>query len=156
MKHCSRCEQHLPASAFSRRSNRVDGLMSWCSSCNTEHMRRWRAENPDKARATGRRDHLRRKYGITPEEYDRLLAEQGGGCAICGTTDPGSPAFNVDHNHACCPTEKTCGKCVRALLCRACNTLLGNARDDAERLRAAAAYLEEHEYTRRRAPNIVH
>ena len=69
------------------------------------------------------------------DDYEKMLAAQGGGCAICGTTDT-SPwsCFCVDHDH-------TSGE-VRGLLCRACNTCIGQAEDDTERLRKAIAYLE--------------
>jgi hypothetical protein len=84
-------------------------------------------------------------YGLTPEAYDALLKSQGGCCAICGSPDPrngGQLRWAVDHDHACCAGKKTCGRCVRALLCHPCNQGLGLFGDDPVRLRAAAAYLE--------------
>lgn len=82
------------------------------------------------------------RYGITTDQYDELLAAQGGGCAICGTTNPrGRGRFHVDHDHACCPGQYSCGGCVRGLLCGACNPGLGAFGDDPDRLIAAAAYL---------------
>src|SRR5580700_8723535 len=45
----------------------------------------------------------KRLYGITPEEYDTLFWEQGGGCAICGSEPSGAKnttgTLHVDHNH---------------------------------------------------------
>jgi len=82
------------------------------------------------------------RYGVTVEQYDALLAAQGGGCAICGSKDPrGRGRFHVDHDHSCCPGQKSCGQCVRGLLCGGCNPGLGAFGDDPERLIAAAAYL---------------
>jgi hypothetical protein len=84
-------------------------------------------------------------YGLTPEAYGALLEAQGGGCAICGSPDPRNGSglrWAVDHDHACCAGKKTCGRCVRALLCHPCNQGLGLFGDDPVRLRAAAAYLE--------------
>ena len=51
---------------------------------------------------------------------------QQNACAMCNTRfEEGRPIF-IDHNHACCPDEKSsCGKCVRGLLCLSCNTALG-------------------------------
>jgi len=77
-------------------------------------------------------------YGITEEQYQAMFESQGNACAICGSTDwpasnyAGSP--HVDHDHAT-------GE-VRGLLCGHCNNGLGHFRDDPERLRKAAAYLE--------------
>lgn len=62
-----------------------------------------------------RRNNLWHRYKITVEDYDRLLKEQGGGCAICGYKPTGR-RLSVDHNH------KT-GK-VRGLLCMLCNKFI--------------------------------
>lgn len=58
------------------------------------------------------------------EEYDELAEKQNGKCAICKQT-PKTKLLAVDHDHSCCPTNKTCGNCVRGLLCSSCNTALG-------------------------------
>lgn len=68
------------------------------------------------------------RYGITKEWYEKKLAEQGGGCAMCGKPPEDRPRhrhLNVDHDHRCCPGRKSCGKCLRGLLCFKCNWLLG-------------------------------
>lgn len=72
-------------------------------------------------------------YGITPEQYRKILAAQGGVCAICRTPPTKKRTFAVDHCHAS-------GR-VRAVLCNVCNTQLGAY----ERLREqAAAYLAKY------------
>ena len=78
------------------------------------------------------------KYGITGEQYDELVQAQGDTCAICKIRQE---VYSVDHDHACCPGETSCGACVRGLLCRNCNTGIGMLGDDAGRLCAAADYL---------------
>lgn len=67
-----------------------------------------------------------------------MLDEQDGLCVVCG----GIGATEVDHDHSCCPTAKTCGDCVRGVLCRSCNTSLGKFDDDAAALLAQADLLE--------------
>lgn len=70
--------------------------------------------------------------------YDEMLSSQGGVCKICGRPDTGrinTRRLFVDHCH------KT-GR-VRGILCYKCNTLIGHAQDDPERLRKAAEYLEK-------------
>jgi hypothetical protein len=67
------------------------------------------------------------RYGITHEQYLELLESQGGVCAICGVSAL-EKKFDVDHDPACCPSNssnKTCGSCIRGLLCRRCNLGLG-------------------------------
>ena len=92
-------------------------------------------------KATRYRANLKR-HGVTAEQYDELLAAQGGGCAICGSTTPfGRGRFHVDHDHGCCPGQRSCGKCVRGLLCGRCNPGLGAFQDSPDLLLAAAAYL---------------
>ncbi len=66
----------------------------------------------------------------------------GYNCAIC-KRKPSNKPLSIDHNHACCPGGKTCGKCIRGLLCRRCNTVLGLVNDDASILLSALKYLEE-------------
>jgi hypothetical protein len=97
--------------------------------------------DPEQRRAMYRRDNLRR-WGITPEQYDAMLAAQDGGCAICAEP-PGTENLHIDHDHACCPGQRSCGKCLRGLLCSNCNTALGLFCDDTALLRAAQRYLRE-------------
>jgi Recombination endonuclease VII len=130
---------------------------------NADNQRRWRQNNPEKAREAARRYRethleerreyarrwretrgwtrkLRERYGITPEQYAELLAAQGGGCAICGMK-PGARRLSVDHDHSCCPGDISCGWCVRGLLCHAHNVGLAHFADNEELLMAAARYV---------------
>lgn len=90
--------------------------------------------------------HLRDKYGISEQDYERLLVEQGGRCAICRTDNPPSwkgrkrATWHIDHDHAT--------GVVRGLLCFNCNSGLGHFKDSDARLIAAADYLRR--TTRRR------
>lgn len=83
-------------------------------------------------------------YKLTPDDYDALLAKQGGVCAICGVVPILDERLRVDHDHACCPARsRSCGKCVRGLLCSLCNLMIGYANDDTRRLHRAIEYLDE-------------
>ena len=97
---------------------------------------KWAKDHPDKIAAFNRKFWLKKRYGITQEQYEAILAAQGGGCAICGTKDPGKGRKNfcVDHDH------KT-GK-VRGLLCAKHNKMLGLAGDDVELLERSIDYLQ--------------
>jgi hypothetical protein len=74
------------------------------------------------------------RYGITEDEYNAMLMAQCGVCLICEKPPKGgiksSSKLNIDHDHKCCPGQKSCGKCVRALLCHTCNLLVGRIEKD--------------------------
>lgn len=97
-----------------------------------ERQKAWRVANPERVAVWTRRNHLKTRYRITLEEYDRLLLEQDGKCAICRSASPGTRVkyFAVDHDHV---TDE-----VRGLLCMDCNTGLGKLEG---RLVEALAYL---------------
>lgn len=117
-----------------------------CEKCRVGHAAQIfakRREDPE----INLRSNLYYKYRLPLERYREILERQGGCCAICGVdapTDIRTDRFHVDHDHACCPGTRSCGKCVRGLLCHGCNTALGNFKDDPEILRAALRYLGEH------------
>ena len=81
------------------------------------------------AKARWNRAHKFARLGITEERFNQILEAQGYACAMCRS--PFGDAFpQVDHDHACCEPDptghaKSCGKCVRGLLCFRCNTALG-------------------------------
>lgn len=76
-------------------------------------------------RQLNRSSHLKRTYNITAEEYDARVASQEGACAIC-ERKPRKYKLSVDHDHDCCPGPRSCGRCIRGLLCSGCNyDLLG-------------------------------
>ena len=94
-----------------------------------------------------RENHLQRVFKVGLEYYDAVLLAQSGGCAICGPKEPGgyqNRSFHFDHDRKCCPGKKTCGKCLRGLLCSECNTALGLVKENPERLQAMVLYLAKY------------
>lgn len=77
--------------------------------------------------------NLRSKFGLTVEDYDRLLAKQKGRCAICGQHPPKTRRLAVDHIHG---TRR-----VRGLLCTHCNVALGLLGEDVHRIVRMLDYL---------------
>lgn len=133
MKRCPDCGEFKAPEDFPRNKNKRDGRHTYCTPC---HRIRCRATL---AKAGGARYyHLRRRYGITPEEFDAMYAAQAGVCAICKE----NPASHLDHDHAGSADKHRDGEVVRGILCVACNNGLGNFRDRAELLAQAARYLE--------------
>jgi hypothetical protein len=85
-----------------------------------------------------RDSYLRRTYGITEDDYERLLIAHDGGCWICAKRPKdGGRRLHVEHDH------KT-GR-VRGLACWRCNRGLQHFKDDAILFRSAADYLESDE-----------
>ena len=95
--------------------------------------RKWHHANSDKAKQSRWRNHLRR-YGITPDDFNQMVDEQDGRCAICLRIP--SHRLRVDHDHAS-------GK-VRALLCLQCNLAIGYLGESASAALNAAAYIERY------------
>lgn len=102
---------------------------------------KWRDENPEYHKYHG----LFRDYQITRESYEQMLREQDNKCLICEVELTEEARPQVDHDHECCPgAKKTCGKCVRGIICGLCNQGLGQFKDDEFRLRKAADYLKRY------------
>jgi hypothetical protein len=80
------------------------------------------------------------RYGLTRQMFDRLLEAQGHACAMGREPFTQDSMIFVDHDHACCPREKSsCGRCVRGLLCLSCNTALGHIERKGDLARAYLA-----------------
>jgi len=110
----------------------------FCKECQATAARKWYADNTERA-GDNRRRHNLGKYNLTVDEYNSMLASQGGACAICGNPETKTRQGKVmrlcvDHCHSS-------GR-VRGLLCNNCNRALGLLRDDADVLRKAVGYLE--------------
>ena len=161
-KVCTKCGVRKPQSAFNRRGGSEIGVRARCKACvrpdarkqqyhrrhkdfaavakHASYMDAYRTKNKKRILLQATQSHFRRKYGLTIEQRDAMLADQGGKCAICKTLTPKSKkGFVVDHN-------KNTGR-IRAILCAPCNSGIGHLMHDPVVLRAAATYLEVHDVT---------
>lgn len=106
--------------------------------CKTCYNRLLRQQGRDR-----RGEFLWAKYHLTLMDYDLMLSAQLDRCKLCLVhQDDEERLFVVDHDHACCPGSRSCGECIRALLCHRCNLTLGALDDDSELLRRMADYVE--------------
>lgn len=161
MKRCSKCKQEKPLTEFGPNKQYSQGVRPECRECTQAYSRAYhqahrnlhlararenyqknrerrkvdfqayRQKNADKIHAA----HLRRKYGISKDQYRTLMTEQEGRCAICRRSfmDIHRVRLHVDHDHAT-------GQ-VRGLLCNRCNLLLGMVQDIPALLMQAVNYL---------------
>ena len=165
MKKCSKCGELKPLSSYYRAGgNSRDGLRGDCIPCNLaakaeqhrlnprpgrERTRRWREANVEQAKANqqafvasggkrmaDRKSYLKRKYGMTIEQYEAMLEAQGGGCFMCGRPPRDDISLHVDHDHST-------GQ-IRGILCFCCNNALADFQEDRGLLRKAAVYLDLH------------
>lgn len=91
------------------------------------------SRNRNETPADRRKYLLRWQYGLTPEQFDQMVLDQDGRCAICEAES----ILVVDHCHS--------RNRVRQLLCNLCNKMLGQAGDSIPVLHAAIAYLARHQ-----------
>ena len=164
-KVCGKCNQEKTIENFSKCSKGIDGYQNRCRDCAkqnywekreqlVERKREYNKNNRDEINAKGKihRDSdpdknkerkLKYYYNISLEQYNVLLEQQNHSCAICGGTNKNGKVLAVDHDHSCCPGGRSCGECVRGLLCNDCNLSIGRMDDDPIRLIKASEYILE-------------
>ena len=141
MKKCSKCNTEKPLDEFYTNNAVKSGVMASCKQCNLQkarsekgkqYLKKWRDNNKESRREY----NLKTTYGITLEDYNIMLFEQDGCCAICNTHHTEAKrGLVVDHNH-------NTGE-VRGLLCDNCNLTLGKINDDINILKSAIKYLKK-------------
>ena len=144
MKVCKGCKIEKAIEDFPKHPHSKDGHTNLCKKCTNEaakqristHLRQkeWRGRNKEKLVDYD----LRRRFGISLEEYETLLTQQNGVCAICGKPETYTyrgkiKNLSVDHEHRT-------GQ-IRGLLCYKCNLGIGQFEDSVELLDRAKAYL---------------
>lgn len=173
LKTCGRCKETKTMGDFHKTTKTKDGVQWQCKACdklghaarylvhkekikaqndkykleNKEKLgaaaKEWKKNNPDKVKKYQRISNLRTLFGIEVEDYERMLKDQDGKCAICRqpetfihhqTNEIANLA--VDHCH-------TTGN-IRKLLCKSCNNGLGLFKENIDSLINAIQYLKDH------------
>jgi hypothetical protein len=144
-KSCKKCKQLLPLTEFYKEIRSHSGYTARCKSCVKASANKSYLKNKDNISFKNKTSYcpikertkkLKRIYGLTPDEYKTMLANQGYSCLICKSkhSQHNSGKFVIDHCHA---TNQ-----IRGLLCSKCNLGIGQFKDDPKILRVAASYLE--------------
>lgn len=142
MLHCSSCRADKLREDFGPREHKRRSPV--CRRCNTDASTKYVANNRDRVNANRRRwtienpgwfrkANLKRAYGITPAEWDKMFSDQGCACAICKSKTTRGRGWQTDHDHET--------GSVRAILCNNCNALLGHAKESIHTLWLARQYL---------------
>lgn len=145
-KVCTKCDTSKEFSEFYNDFRMKDGKRNECGECSRKVQFKYYNDNKDKfaryaKKAYTKRDsyavylyHIWRKYGLTRERYESLVAEQKNLCKVCSRLPGGKRPLVVDHCHAT-------GK-VRGLLCYGCNRSL-HVLDTPILLEAALRYIKQ-------------
>ena len=164
-KRCTKCGAVKELGEFNLNNSIKGGHRGECRSCQKEYGKKYIKEHVKRRleylkehkketsesrrsydkqrpnRSVYRGDRYKNVYGISREEFNKMVENQSGVCAICGKPERATAkntgktkCLSVDHDHST-------GN-VRGLLCSCCNTAIGHLRDDPNLLRKAASYLE--------------
>lgn len=139
-KVCRTCHVLKHLDEFHKQKTCKDGRESQCKTCRNAQCaatKKRRYNESASVRRSSRNATLKQLYGITVDEYEEMLKQQRGVCAICSQIDGSGRRLAVDHCH-------TTGK-IRGLLCTACNIALGKLKDSPELLANAIKYLQENQ-----------
>lgn len=137
-KKCYTCKRRLAYSSFSISKANKDGLLGSCKKCDIIKSKTFRINNPEKVKHR----KLMYSFGIGLDQYNDLMAAQGGVCAICKNKETSKDfrtnkerKLAVDHCHS--------SLVIRGLLCGKCNRFLGYAQDNIDILCHAIIYLNK-------------
>lgn len=144
IRHCKECNKTPQETSFPNNKNTYDRLATYCRVCSSQKQsqrdlrkspQRKAAEHLRKKEDVLQNTVLKRKFGITIEEYKTMLAKQSYACAICQIAFSDKELTQIDHDHK--------SNQVRGVLCRNCNWGLGHFKDNSQTLALAIAYLKE-------------
>ena len=136
-KECHLCIKNGPPHKITEKYEDSRGM---CNQCGPVKIRAGRCWNRSRHHENNSRNKY--MYGLEHGTYDILIESQEGLCAICKRHQSDlDKNLCIDHDHSCCSGEKSCGKCIRGLICQKCNLGLGNFNDSIAILEMAIKYL---------------
>lgn len=144
---CKKC-----GSAISNGGGRRSFCSEFCQAAakresNLRHATSYHQRNRELCNAKRREYHLKGKFGLSVDEYNKLLLEQQGVCAICKRPCQTGRRLAVDHEHGT-------GR-IRGLLCAQCNRGLGRFLDNPDALEQAAVYLRKFQQDALRTHGLI-
>lgn len=144
MKICIKCGKKKKLDLFVKASDCIDGRSNVCKQCKTEQVKKYYLDNPEKRLEKQEKDRVSKtnwkSHHITEDIYNEMLSLHKGKCYICKDRD----ATDIDHDHNCCSGSKSCGRCIRGLLCNRCNTALGVLEKNRQNLNFMIQYIDKY------------
>jgi hypothetical protein len=128
-KSCTSCGRLKMASEY--RVSRAQ-----CKACDAEVARVYRKNNPV-TKEQKSFQHRYTLYRLRPSDIEKMFESQNNKCFRCKKPFDFTKTkeIHIDHDHTCCPGPKSCGKCVRGIVCKACNISDGMFEGDLVRIR---------------------
>ena len=136
MKYCYKCKLKIPVSNFHKAKNRSDGYNSRCKDCQRVYNKSRYEKDPESFKLK----RILSRYGIGKDQYYKMIEN---GCEVCGSFE----ILHIDHDHSCCGYAEgsrdviTCGKCIRGVLCKNCNTAEGLLKSNPKTAERLAIYM---------------
>lgn len=164
MRTCTKCKKELSIDKFNERAPGY--LYRQCQKCRTaaaklrfkdhpesklkaqKRSKEWYLANKDRIKEINSKNkkyrasrdrwyRIKNTYSISEETYSKILESQNNSCAICKSKNK---KFYIDHDHKCCPTEISCGRCIRGIICQKCNMFMHYVDEYLEYLDIAVIY----------------
>lgn len=154
MKVCTKCKEEKEVNDinFYKHPGCKDGYNSCCIKCTNKTTKKYYLNNKEKVRLIGKEyrtknktkvkicskfSTLKRKYGITKEQFNLLINKQNNSCAICKD-------IFTEENYACVDHIEENNKIIiRGLLCDSCNVALGYFKENLKIVKDASLYMEK-------------
>lgn len=137
LKICRVCGKEKNIDLFAKGKKNKDGYRNECKECSAAYYRDYYKKYPDRYKEKSKNQKHHKRHGLSDDQYDFLINLHGGMCHLCLTKE----ASRIDHDHSCCNKNRSCGKCVRGVLCNSCNTAIGLLKEDAQTINRIEEYI---------------
>ena len=146
-KLCTKCHSEKPITRFHKCVSNRDGRENSCLDCRNysitkAHKKLMESMSEEEQFTYKKSIRIHRKYKMSIDEFNDRIKFQDNKCAICFIDFSHSSKIYIDHDHACCAGEWSCGMCNRGLLCKKCNWGLGMFNDSPDIIHSAMLYIE--------------
>lgn len=140
MKTCNKCKEAKSLDKFGKHKLTKDGLRGECRRCALDYQNKYRKEkySSEDYKYYCKLRQVKLNYKLNQQQYEDMIIN---GCEICGSFEK----LCIDHDHSCCSTSRTCGNCIRGVLCKNCNHAEGHLKSNPELVLKLYKYMTRRE-----------